>query len=223
MSDLPGESLGVSDLFTQDLDVAHHDIYDRHEFGKAFPIPGFPANILTSGTPKPGNSMAPARADHQHLIASASVRKATIHASPVITAGDVPPLNGTGGPIAATLVSLPAVAYNRFAQVSISGGLSFPVGSTGKGEYAALGLQVDGVPVAGSGFGVQPLPFNIIPFTRNSISQTYVVLNYSGHREIYANFTWNFQITMACTDATYSVYNPANIRMTILVVPESSL
>jgi hypothetical protein len=40
-------------------DVAHHDIPERHEFGKAFGIPKFP-------TFKPGISPIPAREDHEH-------------------------------------------------------------------------------------------------------------------------------------------------------------
>lgn len=54
-------------LYTE-LDIPHHDIIERHEFGGALGIPGNPVAISNSSVANPGNAPVPARADHQHAI-----------------------------------------------------------------------------------------------------------------------------------------------------------
>ena len=133
MSDLPGESTGVSDLFSQDLDVAHHDIYDRHEFGKAFPIPGFPGAVLASGAPKPGSSMAPARADHQHVLSSSAIRGTLIGSSPVLASGDIPAgVLGSLNPVAIpnSQINIASVQYARYITLTAGFRATAPAAAT---------------------------------------------------------------------------------------------
>lgn len=219
MTDTPGESTGLSSMFPQELDIPHHDTIDRHEFGKAFPIPSAPSAL--GATAKAGSSLAPARADHVHPIPTSSVRRALIYASPVLSAGNIT-LGVSGQVLAASLVTVPSATYNRFAQISATGSFSYGTTTVYRGEYVSISVQVDGTPTAGSGFGVQPIAGTQIPFVRNQYNTTTVTANWSGHRELLAGFSWAFQLNIGSTDTTYSV-NAGSFRMSILVIPEYSM
>jgi hypothetical protein len=85
------DSSNLNDTFYKDLltdqsslvDVPHHDVPERHEFGGALLAPGLPSSIA-AGVASAGKSQAPARGDHIHG-----------YTAPIIPPAYVPPLDVT--------------------------------------------------------------------------------------------------------------------------------
>jgi hypothetical protein len=220
MTDLPGEDVGgVSELFNQDLNVRNHDVYERHEYGRAFPIPAAPALIGANVSARPGSSLAPARADHVHGINSSIVRVNSYFTSPALSAGDIPTLPSnvpTLVPASQILVAA-STTHSRYAVITAVATYTLPTQGGTETNW------VCGVSVYQSQNGGG---FTLIN-SRGLVEQT---MSLSSYRPARATPTWteiaavNFNTSYAYqivlySEATSATINSGSVKMSILLVP----